>query len=194
MAIIDSTNIYGLGLGFVSCMIITLISNQLHRSKLIYPKNVLEANNDYYYWRYRNFLISFIHASLTGFGSLVCTMAHPILLFDVLNSYNEFGYLLTSFSFGYFIYDTIEMLTHSSYKGTRELVFHHILILACFSNTIICKRFIGYNMIALLIEVSNVFLHFRQLLLLSNHPKTTSLYFWNSLANIRKLITLLLLL
>lgn len=192
MAVIDSTNIYGLALGLVSAVVITQISNQLHRSKLIYPKNVLEANNDYYYWRYRNFLISFVHASLTGFGSLLCTVTMPILLLDVLDTYNEFGYLLTSFSFGYFIYDTMEMLTHSSYKGTRELVFHHILILACFSNTIICKRFVGYNMVALLIEVSNVFLHFRQLLLLSNHPKTTALYYWNSLANIRKLIIPLL--
>lgn len=51
-----------------------------------------------------------------------------MLLIDVIDTYTDYGYLLTSFSFGYFIYDTIEMLTHLDYKGTHELVFHHILV------------------------------------------------------------------
>ena len=106
------------------------------------------------------------------------------MLLDVLDSYNEFGYILTAFSLGYFIYDTLEMLTHGSYKGTTELIIHHVLILGCFSNTLYFRRFVGYNMVALMIEFSNIFLHFRQLLLLSNYPRSGQLYQINCVVNI----------
>lgn len=69
-------------------------------------------------------------------------------------------------------------------KGTTELLLHHFLVIACFLNTVIYKRFIGYNMLALMIEISNIFLHFRQLLLLSNYSKLSSLYRINSVTNI----------
>ena len=52
----------------------------------------------------------------------------PSLLFDVIDTYTEAGYWLTSFSFGYFLYDTWEMVTHAEYKSTTELVIHHILV------------------------------------------------------------------
>lgn len=41
-------------------------------------------------------------------------------------------------------------------------------------------------MIALLIETSNIFLHFRQILLLSNYPKSGPYYQVNCVINIGK--------
>ena len=140
---------YGLVIGLISAVVINRLTALLHRLRVIYPKAVLADPRDYYLWRYRNFLISFCHAFLTGVGSLLwyvkfltlsytltkcfCIFLYsvintPTLLFDVLDTYNEFGYWLTSFSFGYFLYDTVEMITHAEYKGTTELVIHHILV------------------------------------------------------------------
>ncbi|KAJ6216324.1 hypothetical protein RDWZM_007481 [Blomia tropicalis] len=175
---------YGLVIGLISAVVINRLTALLHRLRVIYPKAVLADPRDYYLWRYRNFLISFCHAFLTGVGSLLCVINTPTLLFDVLDTYNEFGYWLTSFSFGYFLYDTVEMITHAEYKGTTELVIHHILILLCFSNTILNHRYVGYNMVALLIENSNIFLHFRQLLLLSSYPRSGPYFQVNSVINI----------
>lgn len=175
---------YGLVIGFFSFVGINRLTALLHRTKIIYPANVLAADNEYYYWRYRNFFVSFCHATITGLGSLYCVIQKPILLIDVIDTYTEFGYVLTSFSFGYFLYDTLEMFTHTDYKGTLELIFHHVLILLCFSNTIYFHKYCGYNMIALLIETSNIFLHFRQILLLSNYPKSGPYYQVNCVINI----------
>ncbi|XP_027204013.2 TLC domain-containing protein 2-like [Dermatophagoides pteronyssinus] len=174
----------GLLVAIVSSIAINRISFILTNTKFIYPKNVQESNQSYYYWRYRNFFISFIHAFITGVGSLLCVLSNPMLLTDVIDAASDWGYLLTSFSLGYFIYDTIEMAAFMNKKGTTELLLHHFLVIACFLNTVIYKRFIGYNMLALMIEISNIFLHFRQLLLLSNYSKLSSLYRINSVTNI----------
>ncbi len=61
---------YGLVIGFFSFVGINRLTALLHRTKIIYPANVLAADNEYYYWRYRNFFVSFCHATITGLGSL----------------------------------------------------------------------------------------------------------------------------
>ncbi|KPM06170.1 TLC domain-containing protein [Sarcoptes scabiei] len=135
----DKYNAINPAIGFLISLTSTVAINQFNYvldCPSIYPKNIIESNQTYHYWRFRNFLISFFHASLTGFG--------------------------------YFVYDTIEMLRYVEKKGTFELVLHHFMVwktkdvMGCFSNTIFYNRFIGLNMIALLIELSNIFLHFRQ--------------------------------
>ncbi|CAG2170811.1 unnamed protein product, partial [Oppiella nova] len=148
-----------------------------------YPQNVRQSTDTYKRWKWRNFLISFIHSNITGFGSLFCCIYQPSLLVEVIDSYLEAAYILTSISHGYFIYDLIEMLTHMTYKGSKELVVHHILIISCFSLTVTQHKYCGYSSIALLIELSNIFLHFRQLLLISNTPKTAKLYRINCYTN-----------
>lgn len=174
----------GILFGIFTTIAINRISNLLHNAQFIYPKNVIDSKSSYHFWRYRNFLISFIHASITGIGSLLCVLANPMLLFNVIDTHSDWGYLLTSFSLGYFIYDTIEMAAYIKKKGTFELIIHHFLVISCFLNTIIFKRFIGYNMIALMVEISNIFLHFRQLLLLSNFSKSTTIYRYNCILNL----------
>ena len=59
---------YGLLVGIVSALLINRACLYVHTLKL-YPSHVLKTNTNYSYWRYRNFLISFIHALLTGLGS-----------------------------------------------------------------------------------------------------------------------------
>ncbi|CAG2123401.1 unnamed protein product, partial [Medioppia subpectinata] len=76
------------------------------------------------------------------------------------------------------------MLTHLQYKGSKELVLHHILIISCFSLTVTQHKYCGYASIALLIELSNIFLHFRQLLLISNTSKGSTIYRTNCYTNL----------
>ncbi|UXI15171.1 asparaginyl tRNA synthetase [Sarcoptes scabiei] len=183
----DKYNAINPAIGFLISLTSTVAINQFNYvldCPSIYPKNIIESNQTYHYWRFRNFLISFFHASLTGFVQFHhSVLLNPTLLTDVIDTYSYWGYLLTSFSLGYFVYDTIEMLRYVEKKGTFELVLHHFMVMGCFSNTIFYNRFIGLNMIALLIELSNIFLHFRQLLLLSNYSKHSRLYHINSIIN-----------
>lgn len=48
------------------------------------------------------------------------------------------------------------------------------------------RKYVGYCCVALIIEISNIFLHFRQLLLIANMSKNKVLYRVNSVINIGK--------
>ncbi|XP_054155427.1 TLC domain-containing protein 2-like [Oppia nitens] len=145
---------------------------------------ITSAKVVYKRWKWRNFFISFVHSMVTGIGSLMCALYMPSLLVDVIDCYLEGAYILTSISLGYFVYDLIEMITHLQYKGTKELLVHHILIISCFLLTVTQYKYCGYATIALLIEISNIFLHFRQLLLLSDTPKSSLVYKVNCYTNL----------
>lgn len=71
MTMLTLTPTTGLLVATISSIAINRISFILANTKFIYPKNVRESNQSYYYWRYRNFFISFIHAFITGVGSLL---------------------------------------------------------------------------------------------------------------------------
>lgn len=85
-------------------------------------------NDAYSAWKWRNFLISFIHSTISGLATIFCVVNHPSLLTDMIGTSSQTAYLLASFSHGYFLYDLVEMILNLEYKGTGELVFHHLFV------------------------------------------------------------------
>jgi len=57
-------------------------------------------------------------------------------------------------------------------------------IILCFGIAILTKVYIGYAVLALVVEINSVFLHMRQLLQCCGFPRTNSLYRLNSLINL----------
>ena len=85
------------------------------------------------------------------------------------------------FTNGYFLYDLIESLCHLSYPGRIEIIFHHTITISAISMGIGFKCFIGYLIIGLLVEISNIFLHLRQLLSLYDVTVEFTIYKVNSI-------------
>ncbi|MEE6469220.1 hypothetical protein FKM82_008540 [Ascaphus truei] len=56
-------------------------------------------------------------------------------------------------------------------------------VITCFGISLLLHRYIGFSVVALLVEVNSIFLHLRQILLMANLLKTT-LYRLNSLLNL----------
>lgn len=93
-----------------------------------------------YQWLWKSFDWS-VHVilTLTCYCSLLCithgtceqthSVVHqPNLVTDMLGAVSSPAYFLSCFSHGYFVHDLMEMLFNLKYKGSGELVFHHLFV------------------------------------------------------------------
>jgi len=86
---------------------------------------------------------------------------------------------------GYFIFcesndqcaDVIDM------RGNR---LFYVQVISCFGLSLLTDRYHGYSVISLLLEVNSVFLHMRQLVLLSGNDKDGLFYRINGVINLGK--------
>lgn len=114
-------------------------------------------------------------------------ISEPLLALNMIDSYSEFGYLVLCFSNGYFVYDLILSVLNLSYPGRLEIIVHHILTISCLTVSTVSKRFMGYCMTALTVEISNIFLHLRQLFAISGIDAKSKIYRINSIITISEL-------
>jgi hypothetical protein len=91
---------------------------------------------------------------------------HPLAVFTI------------SVSIGYFIYDILDMFVNNVYIQDTGIWVHHVLVhypctltikvIICFGSSIQQHKYSSYLTTNLLVEISNVFLHIRKLVLLSD--------------------------
>ncbi|MEE6469218.1 hypothetical protein FKM82_008540 [Ascaphus truei] len=134
-------------------------------------------------WKWRNIWTSFIHSLLTGSWALLGFYLHPEMAEDLISTHSHFSHSLIAVSIGYFLHDFVDMLQNQKLHQSWELLFHHTVVITCFGISLLLHRYIGFSVVALLVEVNSIFLHLRQILLMANLLKTT-LYRLNSLLNL----------
>merc|ERR1712063_47288 len=115
-------------------------------------------------WKWRNIATSFIHSFLTGVWALLSFYWHPKLAEDLIGTCSVSSVLLVSVSVGYFIHD--------------------FFVITCFGLAELTHRYVGYAVVALLVEVNSVFLHLRQLMIIQGVSRQHPIYRLNSLFNI----------
>lgn len=94
---------------------------------------------------------------------------------DLISSQSLLSHSLVAVSTGYFIHDFLDVALNRSFKRSWEVLLHHSVVLSCFSLSVTSRLYVGYSVVSLLVEINSVFLHIRQLLLLSgrrNKPGT----------------------
>ncbi|MBN3308323.1 TLC domain-containing protein 2 [Amia ocellicauda] len=134
-------------------------------------------------WKWRNISTSCIHSVITGVWAVLCFCLHPQMAEDLIETHSAFSHALVSVSIGYFIYDFFDMVLHQKLHHSWELLFHHAVVITCFGISALSSRYIGFSVVALLVEINSVFLHLRQVLLMANLAKST-LYRLNSIVNL----------
>lgn len=135
-------------------------------------------------WKWRNTANSLLHSFVTGCGACLCFWSTPEMRKDLISEFTPASYSLISFSIGYFIYDLIDMAVNDRKSKTYELLLHHFLVILSFTTAMSQKKYIGYTLMALLVEVNSVFLHSRQLLLMQQWSKTSIVYRINNSFNL----------
>ena len=63
-------------------------------------------------------------------------------------------------------------------------MIHHFCVTFCYGLAVTSQTYIAYGALSLMVEINSVFLHARQLFILTHEPKTSSRYKANALLNI----------
>lgn len=108
----------------------------------------------------------------------------PEMAEDLITVFSTLAQNLVALSLGYFVYDSIDMLRFHRTKKSYELLIHHAVILICFGIAIVMHTYIGYAIVALIVELNSIFLHIRQLMQLSGVSKKSSVFRLNGLLNL----------
>ncbi|XP_028320592.1 TLC domain-containing protein 2 [Gouania willdenowi] len=134
-------------------------------------------------WKWSNISTSFLHSFITAIWSVLCFFVQPQMAEDLIETHSMFSHALVSFSIGYFINDFLDMVRHQNLTQSWELLFHHTVVITCFGFSVVSSRYVGFAVVALLVEVNSVFLHLRQILRMANLAVGT-LYRLNSIINL----------
>ncbi|XP_073335664.1 TLC domain-containing protein 2-like [Pagrus major] len=126
-------------------------------------------------WKWRNICTSLAHSSLTGTWAVLCLYRQPQIAKDLISSHSLSSHSLVAVSTGYFINDFLDGALNQPLKQSWEVLLHHSAVISCFILAATSRLYVGFAVVSLLIEINSVFLHIRQLLLLSgrrNRPGT----------------------
>ncbi|XP_061684135.1 TLC domain-containing protein 2 [Syngnathoides biaculeatus] len=133
--------------------------------------------------KWRNISTSFTHSLVTAIWAVLCFFLQPEMAEDLIETHSVFSHALVSFSIGYFIYDLCDMVKNQKLSQCWELALHHIVVITCFGLSVLTYRYVGFAVVALLVEINSVFLHLRQILRLANRAAGT-VYRVNSMINL----------
>ncbi|XP_028856891.1 TLC domain-containing protein 2 [Denticeps clupeoides] len=134
-------------------------------------------------WKWRNISTSLVHSLITGIWAVLCFYVHPQMAEDLIATHSCFSHALVSLSIGYFVYDFIDMILNQRISQSWELLFHHMVVITCFGISVLTRHYVGFAVVALLVEINSVFLHSRQVLRMANMSKSTT-YRVNSMVNL----------
>ncbi|XP_065558331.1 TLC domain-containing protein 2-like [Artemia franciscana] len=159
---------------FAACNVLLL--------RRITPQSAQKTKSQF--WKWRNIANSLIHSFITGIWACVCFYLDKKMGEDLINVWSVTAHSLVAVSIGYFIYDFFDMAWNNRKRSSYELMIHHTLVISCFGLAVMERRYIGYSVVALLVEVNSIFLHTRQLMLIQGFSKDEFIYRLNSLMNI----------
>ncbi|CAI9740810.1 TLC domain-containing protein 2-like [Octopus vulgaris] len=176
----DSTAATGIIITTVSFLFFQITAFIVDR----YLKTSSFLNNPKLHWRWKNVFISFTHAAIVSVCCLTSFYLTPKLTADMISTHTPLSHGTVALSAGYFLHDIVDMVVYDWSRKSLELLIHHVVILIAFSFPVLTYKSVGYMLVALLVEVNSIFLHFRQLLRIHKVDKKSSLYRLTSLLNL----------
>ncbi|XP_034280379.1 TLC domain-containing protein 2 isoform X1 [Pantherophis guttatus] len=99
---------------------------------------------------------------------------YPPMGEDLIDQFSPSAHCLLGISIGYFVQDFLDMICNQKLQKCWELLFHHFVVIVCFGFAFLVRRFVGFAMVALLVEINSVFLHLRTILRMAGLANTTS--------------------
>uniref|UniRef100_A0A669PCW7 TLC domain containing 2 n=1 Tax=Phasianus colchicus TaxID=9054 RepID=A0A669PCW7_PHACC len=127
-------------------------------------------------WKWRNIWTSLAHSVLSGGGALAGVQVLPYR-----TSWPPPSLLIASLFPGYFLEDFVDMLCNQKLHQSWELLFHHSVV--SLLGGMLLHQYVGFALVALLVEINSIFLHLRQILLMADLVHTTC-YRLNSIINL----------
>ena len=69
-------------------------------------------------------------------------------------------------------------------RSTYELMIHHGLVIMCFIIAVSTRQYVAYGGLSLAVEINSVFLHMRQLFIITEESKSSFRYKVNAVLNV----------
>ncbi|XP_048746766.1 TLC domain-containing protein 2-like [Ostrea edulis] len=167
---------YGLTMVFISLVGFYVLS--------VFAEVLIPRAAENHAWKWKNISTSLVHSIISGLWSCICFYDNPKLAEDMIQTHTVLAHTLISVSVGYFIYDSIDMLVYQRSRQSYELLGHHVVIIICFGVSIVSRMYIGYAVVALVIELNSIFLHLRQIFQICQFKKDNKIYRLNSIINL----------
>ncbi|KAF5403618.1 TLC domain-containing protein 2 [Paragonimus heterotremus] len=155
-----------------------------HALKGCTPPTIISAKGPNHVWKWRNMVVSWVHALLIGSWDILCFYYYPSLMNNLVDHVVPFTYYMVAISTGYFLFDFWEMVCQKRVLKMWELSLHHFAVLSTFIYNILTVKFIGYTVIALLAEVNSIFLHTRKLMQMHKVSFVSPVYRFNAVLNL----------
>jgi len=135
-------------------------------------------------WKWRNVATSLLHSIVSGAWAPFVFYEAPEMQDDLISTFTPSCHALVSFSIGYFLYDALDMVIYHRKRSTYELLLHHFMVITCLGIAVSTRQYVAYGGLSLMVEVNSVFLHTRQLFIITGEPKSSSRYRTNALLNV----------
>lgn len=145
-------------------------------------------------WKWRNVATSLAHSLVSGCWAPTAFYQAPEMQDDLITSFTPSCHALVSFSIGYFIYDALDMALYHRKRSSYELLVHHSLCISCLGIAVTSERYVAYGGLSLMVEINSVFLHARQLFIITGEPKASLRYRTNALLNVATFLSFRILL
>ncbi|XP_076472995.1 TLC domain-containing protein 2-like [Babylonia areolata] len=127
-------------------------------------------------WKWRNLTISYLHALACVVWTVASFVIYPELMTDLQHFKSHLVVCLVIFSTGYFLYDFLDLVLNGKMFAMWEVQLHHIAVGVMFFYNLVRCEWVGFNVVALLVEVNSFFLHQRKLLQMLGVPYDSRLY------------------
>ncbi|CBY24532.1 unnamed protein product [Oikopleura dioica] len=129
-------------------------------------------------WKFENTRTSLIHAILVGVWAVVLLIKNPSLFTD-LNNYDDSVMRMACCSFGYFLYDSIDMIKGAGLRNSLDLLVHHAIVFGHLFYLGHNKALVGGIAVGLAVELANITLHIRMILKMSGRNPQNSRFYAN---------------
>ena len=135
-------------------------------------------------WKWKNVTTSLVHSAITGTWAPLAFYQAPDMQDDLIQRSTYSCHALLSFSIGYFLYDALDMALYHRKRSSYELLLHHFVVVLCFTLAVTSRQYVAYGVLSLMMEINSVFLHTRQLFIITQEPKSSMRYKTNALLNV----------
>jgi len=127
-------------------------------------------------WKFTNTRTSLIHSIFTGVWGCCILVKKPNLFWDC-NEYDEGVIRMASCCFGYFLYDSIDLIKEMGIVKAYDILIHHAIVFGNLTYLAYNGVLVGGIVTGLSVEIANVTLHIRMILKMSGrNPANSRLY------------------
>lgn len=115
-------------------------------------------------WKWNNLLVSWIHAVVIGTACIYVLCVYPEMMQNLVDFHSIITYTIVAVSAGYFVSDSVDIVSCGQTHIMRDVLIHHIAVFCCLAYSLAENHFIAHSVIGLTVEVNSVFLHLRKLM------------------------------